>query len=220
MAYDQKTREPSFREGERVFLYKPAEKTGENRKFARPFHGPYRVMEMSANTAKILRVDTLLVSLERLRRCPEEIGVEFWPPDKKATSKKATSKKAMSVSRRKERTSVSSAPDTAIHPVLPQATSSETVTGPGAGGKLSHSVMASTKKKGLTLPLDDTRGSGKEPERCLQLGPGNGRADSIRDVRDGPTVREQRSLVNKWAGRLQQSRKPVAVDGSPQQGEM
>ena len=57
VAYDQKTREPSFREGERVFLYKPAEKTGENRKFARPFHGPYRVMEMSANTAKILRVD-------------------------------------------------------------------------------------------------------------------------------------------------------------------
>ena len=34
VAYDQKTREPSFREGERVFLYKPAEKTGENRKFA------------------------------------------------------------------------------------------------------------------------------------------------------------------------------------------
>ena len=34
-----------FREGERVFLYKPGEKTGEARKLARPFHGPYRVRE-------------------------------------------------------------------------------------------------------------------------------------------------------------------------------
>ena len=43
--------------GERVFLFKPAEKTGERRKFARPFHGPYRIMEVGENTAKIRRVD-------------------------------------------------------------------------------------------------------------------------------------------------------------------
>ena len=39
--HDQKSRSPSFSVGERVFLYKPAEKTGESPKLARPFHGPY-----------------------------------------------------------------------------------------------------------------------------------------------------------------------------------
>ena len=197
VAYDQKSREPSFREGERVFLYKPAENTGEERKFARPFHGPYCVMEMSTNTAKIQLVDRpegepLLVSLERLRRCPEEIGVKFWPPDKKATSKKTTP-----VSRRKERTSVSSAPGTAVHPVLPQATSCQTVIDPGTGGKLSRSAVASTKKMGLPGQLEDTKGPEEEPDGCLQPGPSDGRADSIRCVRDGPTVVEQRSFVSR-----------------------
>ena len=42
---------------------------------------------MDSNTATIVRVDQpegepLLVALERLRRCPEEIGSEFWPASK------------------------------------------------------------------------------------------------------------------------------------------
>ena len=87
---------PPFREGERVFLLKPSEQTGEARKFARPFHGPYRLREMQTNTAKIVRVDQpaeepLLVSLSRLRRCPAELGEEFWLPDSKGrTTKKRT----------------------------------------------------------------------------------------------------------------------------------
>ena len=59
--YVWKVRMPSFEEGERVFLYRPAEKTGAARKFARAFHGPYRMVELGSNTVKIRRVD-----------CPEE----------------------------------------------------------------------------------------------------------------------------------------------------
>ena len=55
--HDQKRRSPSFSVGERVFLYEPAEKTGESRKLARPFHGPYRVLELDTNTSRIRRVD-------------------------------------------------------------------------------------------------------------------------------------------------------------------
>ena len=44
--YDKKATDVPFRSGERVFLYKLAEKTGEARKLARPFHGPYRISEM------------------------------------------------------------------------------------------------------------------------------------------------------------------------------
>ena len=73
--YDKKATDVPFRSGERVFLYKLAEKTGEARKLARPFHGPYRISEMDNNTATIFRVDRpeqepLLVAIDRLRRCP------------------------------------------------------------------------------------------------------------------------------------------------------
>ena len=71
-----------------MFLYKPADKTGEARKFARPFHGPYCVAVLEPNTAKIRCVDKpaeepILVSQDRLRKCPPKIGEEFWPPDQK-----------------------------------------------------------------------------------------------------------------------------------------
>ena len=80
-AYDRRSQPASFREGERVFLFRPAEKSGQARKFARPFHGPYRVVEVDSNTAKICRVDKpdeepILVALERFRG----IGDECWPP--------------------------------------------------------------------------------------------------------------------------------------------
>ena len=83
--YDRKCRLPNFKVGER---YKPAEKTGEARKFARPYHGPFRILELDVNTARIRRVDRpqdepILVALDRLRRCPDEIADEYWPPDKK-----------------------------------------------------------------------------------------------------------------------------------------
>ena len=84
--YDRGAKNP-FRAGERIFLLKPAEQTGAQRKFARPFHGPYRLLEVGTNTARICPVDRhesepILVSLGRLRHCPDEIGNEFWPPSK------------------------------------------------------------------------------------------------------------------------------------------
>lgn len=92
--YDRTSRPPNFAVGERVILLKPSEKTGEARKLARPFHGPYRVTELSSTNAYIRRVDRpqddpVFVSLQRLRRCPDEIPDEFWPPDKSRKRKKA-----------------------------------------------------------------------------------------------------------------------------------
>ena len=83
-SYDRGAKDPVFREGECVFLHKPSEKTGEARKLARSFHGPYRLVEVGTNTARIVRVDrleeeSLHVSLSRLRLCPEEIEDEFSP---------------------------------------------------------------------------------------------------------------------------------------------
>ena len=82
--YNRKCRPASFQAGERVFLFKPAEKSGQGRKFARPFHGQYRIVEMDNNTAKIRRVDQpqmepILVAIDRLRSCPEEVVDDYWP---------------------------------------------------------------------------------------------------------------------------------------------
>ena len=95
--YDQKGPPPNFRVGERVFLFKPADKTGHARKFARPFHGHFRVVDLDSNTAK--RIDrpeeeTVFVALDRLRHCPTEVPELFWPPDRRKSRKEksATSK--------------------------------------------------------------------------------------------------------------------------------
>ena len=98
---DKKSHSSDFVVGERVFLFKPAEKTGESRKLARPFHGPYRVIKLGTNTARIHRVDKpweepMLVALQRLRHCAEEIAEEFWPPDKSWKSQRGAARLAMS----------------------------------------------------------------------------------------------------------------------------
>ena len=94
--YDKRARPPNFKVGERVFLFKPADKTGPLRKFARPYHGPFRVVEMDVNTAKIRRVDkpeedSILVAVDRLRQCPAEVPDTFWPPPKQRKKKETDS---------------------------------------------------------------------------------------------------------------------------------
>ena len=86
MCYDQKAKPPQFLMGNRVLLYKPAEKTGEGRKLARPYHGPYRIIELAVNNAQIRKLDKHMTSLfkpialDRLRRYPTEVPNVFWPP--------------------------------------------------------------------------------------------------------------------------------------------
>ncbi len=67
----------------------PAAKTGPTHKFARPFHEPYRVLEVTVSNAKVVPVDKpqgtpIFVALARIRHCPEEIPEgERWPPPRK-----------------------------------------------------------------------------------------------------------------------------------------
>ena len=67
--------------GDRVFLY-----TGQAYKFARPYHGPYRVLEVVGCEASVVRVDQpqdtpLFVAIDRLWHCLAEISPgATWPP--------------------------------------------------------------------------------------------------------------------------------------------
>ena len=79
-----------IRVGEIAFLYKPAAKSGIAFKFARPYYGPYQIVEITTNDAKICPIDKpseepIFVALDQLRHCPEEIGDEFWPTRPKHT---------------------------------------------------------------------------------------------------------------------------------------
>ena len=54
--YDKTSTAVPFRAGDRAFLSTIGENR-EARKLARPFHGPYRVIELDSNTATLRRVD-------------------------------------------------------------------------------------------------------------------------------------------------------------------
>jgi hypothetical protein len=78
-SYDQKAKEANFKEGERVFAYMPKEKASKAYKFARPFHGPYRVtgvLDTGVTVCPVHRPDeeSIRVALNRVRRCPEAIA--------------------------------------------------------------------------------------------------------------------------------------------------
>jgi len=114
--YNTKARQPKFAVGDRVFLLRPEEKTGATRKLTRPFHGPYRVMTVTASNAHVRRVDqpqgeTIFVALERLRRCPKEVADEFWPAKK--PRKRGRPKKNLSTSSSGDDTSSTELPSAA-----------------------------------------------------------------------------------------------------------
>ena len=53
-------------------------------KFARPFYGPYRIIEQNEFGVVVWPVDKpqsepIRVAYDRIRRCPDEIPNEFWP---------------------------------------------------------------------------------------------------------------------------------------------
>ena len=53
----------------------PSAKKGKVHKFARPFHGPFRVIGLTANDAKVCPVnrpkaDPIFISLDRVHDCP------------------------------------------------------------------------------------------------------------------------------------------------------
>ena len=63
-------------------------------KFSRPFHGPYRVVEVLETGVLVSPVDNpenkaIRVALHRVRRCPKALPEgEFWPPKKTARKQK------------------------------------------------------------------------------------------------------------------------------------
>ena len=70
--YDRKATESKFAVGERVLVHMPHEVKGNAWKFARPSHGPYRIVALTPTNAEVKLVDkpakaSIFVALSRLR---------------------------------------------------------------------------------------------------------------------------------------------------------
>ena len=88
-----------FHTNERVMVFIPSETTGKNRKFARPYHGPYCIITITPTNDEIQLIErplepTIFVAIDRLRRCYPEQTDQCWTGHKKrripATSNKPT----------------------------------------------------------------------------------------------------------------------------------
>ena len=87
--YDHLAKDLTCPVSDRVFVLMPAAKAGKAHKFARPFHGPYWVLEVTNSDDGVVPVDKpqgspIFVALSQIRHCPGEIPEgETWPQSKK-----------------------------------------------------------------------------------------------------------------------------------------
>ena len=64
-------------------VFMPSETTGKDRKLARPYHGPYRVVSLTATNAEVKLIEnpkesSIFVALDRLRKCYPEQSNATW----------------------------------------------------------------------------------------------------------------------------------------------
>ena len=92
--YDMHAKEPAYKVGERVMVYMPTDVTGKERKLARPYHGPYRIVTLTLTNAEVKLVDSvddpsIFVALDRLRHCYPEIPDASWTGHRKTRKQKS-----------------------------------------------------------------------------------------------------------------------------------
>ena len=97
------TKEPSYKVGERVMVYMPTDVAGKERKLARPYHGPYRIVALTPTNAEVKLVDvvddpSIFVALDRLCQCYPEIPNTSWTGRRKTHRRKSKRGTGKSVS--------------------------------------------------------------------------------------------------------------------------
>ena len=95
--YDKHARKAEVRIGDRVMVYMPSTVQGKDRKLARPYYGPYRVLKTTPTNVEVVLVDkpqepSIFVSLNRVRRCYDEMESETWTGTSKKSRKKRQKK--------------------------------------------------------------------------------------------------------------------------------
>ena len=81
--YDRAAKDPKLTVGQRVLVHMPTELQGKTWKFARPFHGPFRIVSLTPTNAEVKLIDepraeAMFVSLRRVRPCYQELSDTSW----------------------------------------------------------------------------------------------------------------------------------------------
>lgn len=97
--YDQHSTNPTLQVGDRVMVFMPSETVGKHRKLARPYHGPYRVTNITPTNAEVQLIEypsepTIFVAIDRLRKCYPEQTNDCWLGHKKKFTKKGGPKQS------------------------------------------------------------------------------------------------------------------------------
>ena len=89
--YDKRTGDRDYRIGEWVLVRFPADETGKMRKLARPWHGPFRVMEQNDTNVTVTKVyrpqdGQIQVHKTRVTPCPDTFPAGYhWYGDRRAS---------------------------------------------------------------------------------------------------------------------------------------
>ena len=97
--YDKHSKETKLKVGDRVMVYMPGEVKGKAWKFARPYHGPYRLLSLTPTNAEVRLVDRpseklKFVPLDRVRSCYPEMTDTVWTGHRLKRRCKPTSRAA------------------------------------------------------------------------------------------------------------------------------
>ena len=109
--YDRKSKDPesTYRVGDRVMVYMPSEVTGKNRKLARPYHGPYRIIAVTPTNAEVKLIErtsepSIFVAIDRLRKCYPELPDRCWTGRKQSRKRRSKRQTVTSPSDEPQRT--------------------------------------------------------------------------------------------------------------------
>ena len=81
--YDKQSSIQVYNIGDRVMVFMPSDVTGKDRKLARPYHGPFRIIDLTRTNAEVQLIgrpqdQTIFVAIDRLRRCYPELSDKSW----------------------------------------------------------------------------------------------------------------------------------------------
>ena len=83
LQHDKRSREVNIQKGDRVMVRMPGTVKGKAWKLKRPYHGPYRVLTMTATNVEVVLVDEptaepIFVALDRVKPCFPELADVPW----------------------------------------------------------------------------------------------------------------------------------------------
>ena len=92
-AYDRKAKDHHFQIVDRVMIHMPGTVTGKSWKLARPYHGPYRVLNVTPTNVEARLVDdvdadSIFVAIDCVRLCPDSLPNDVWRGNTKCKRKR------------------------------------------------------------------------------------------------------------------------------------